>query len=248
MRRLLFALVALTLAACGSKHTAETGSTSPNAVTSPATPASAGKVDPADFVATVDNPWFPLPAGGKWTYRGEKDGIASHEVVTVTGETKTIQGIDCTVVHDVLYQKGHIAERTDDYYAQDKSGTVWYFGEDTAELNANGEVTSREGTWHSGKDGASAGIFMTASPQVGESHRQEYLKGHAEDHYAVVALGRSVHVPGVSNKDALLTKEWTPLEPNVLDHKFYVQGIGTVLEQTVRGGSERNALVSFTKS
>jgi hypothetical protein len=140
-----------------------------------------------------------------------------------------------------------VAERTDDYYAQDTDGTVWYFGEDTAELNAKGEVTTREGTWHSGEDGASAGIFMTASPQVGESHRQEYLKGHAEDHYAVVALGQTVHVPGVSSDQALLTKEWTPLEPHVLDHKYYVQGLGTVLEQTVRGGSERNALVSFTK-
>ena len=129
----------------------------------------------------MDNAWFPLPAGAKWTYRGEKDGIASHEVVTVTGETKTIQGVRCTLVHDVLDQKGHVAERTNNYYAQDTDGTVWYFGEDTAELNAKGEVTSTEGTWQSGKNGAHAGIFMTANPQVGESYRQEYLKGEAED-------------------------------------------------------------------
>ena len=244
MRRLLLVLLVVPLAACGSKQSAHTGATQPQPGSAPT---STGAIDPADFVATVDNPWFPLPPGGRWTYRGEKDGIPSHEVVTVTGETKAIQGIPCTVVHDVLSQKGHVAERTDDYYAQDKDGTVWYFGEDTAELNAKGEVTSREGTWQSGKDGARAGIFMTADPQVGESHRQEYLKGHAEDHFAVVSLGETVHVPGVSSNDALLTKEWTPLEPHVLDHKFYVQGIGTVLEQTVRGGSERNALVSFTK-
>ena len=245
MRRLLLFLLVLPLAACGSKQAAQTGSTPQPGSTPAAT--TTGSIDPANFVAVVDNPWFPLPAGGKWTYRGEKDGIPSHEVVTVTGETKTIQGVPCTVVHDVLSQKGHVAERTDDYYAQDANGTVWYFGEDTAELDAKGEVTSTEGTWQSGKDGASAGIFMTASPHVGESYRQEYLKGHAEDHYAVVALGQTVRVPGVSSNDALLTKEWTPLEPHVLDHKYYVQGIGTVLEQTVRGGSERNALVSFTK-
>jgi hypothetical protein len=243
MRNLALLLLVLSLAACGgsNQNAAQPGSSAAGA------PTSTGKIDPANFVATVDNPWFPLPSGAKWTYRGEKDGIASHEVVTVPGDTKTIQGVDCTVVHDVLYQQGNVAERTDDYYAQDTDGTVWYFGEDTAELNAKGEVTTREGTWHSGEDGASAGIFMTASPQVGESHRQEYLKGHAEDHYAVVALGQTVHVPGVSSDQALLTKEWTPLEPHVLDHKYYVQGLGTVLEQTVRGGSERNALVSFTK-
>lgn len=245
MRKLLLALLVLPLAACGgsNQQAAETGSGSPSV---PSSSTSTNQIDPANFVATVDNPWFPLPAGAQWTYQGQKDGIPSHEVVSATGETKTIEGVRCSIVHDVLYQRGHVAERTDDYYAQDKAGTVWYFGEDTAELDAKGEVTSREGTWHSGENGARAGVFMTANPQVGDSHRQEYLKGHAEDHYAVVALGQPVHVPSVSSNEALLTKEWTPLEPRVLDHKYYVQGVGTVLEQTVRGGSERNALVSFT--
>jgi len=240
MRKAVIAFLVLSLAACGSKQAATTGPAATGGVVT-------GKIEAANFVTEVDNPWFPLPAGGKWVYRGEKDGIPSHEVATVSGAKKAIQGVECTIVHDVLYQRGHIAERTDDFYAQDKDGNVWYFGEVTAELNAKGEVTSREGSWQSGRNGASAGVFMTASPKVGESYRQEYLKGHAEDHFQVVSLGETVNVPGASSAKALLTKEWTPLEPNVLDHKFYVRGIGTVLEQTVRGGSERNALVSFTR-
>ena len=149
------------------------------------------------------------------------------------------------VVSDRLYIDGVLEERTSDYYSQDAHGTVWYFGEDTAELDPNGKVTTREGTWHSGRDGAKPGILMYAAPRVGQSARQEYLKGNAEDHFAVVATGRSVTVPFRRFGGVLLTKEWTPLEPGVLDHKYYARGIGTVLEQTVKGGDERNELVSF---
>jgi hypothetical protein len=237
VRRAVLAFLVLGLAACGSHEKA--------AITTSGIETT--RIDPQNFVTEVDNPWFPLLPGSKWTYRGQKDGIPSREVVTVTGAKKTIQGVECTVVHDVLSEKSHVAERTDDFYAQDKDGNVWYFGEVTAELNARGEVTSREGSWQSGRNGARAGIFMTSSPRVGESYRQEYLKGHAEDHFAVVRLDEDVRTPGAMSSHALLTKEWTPLEPDVLDHKYYVRGIGTVLEQTVRGGSERNALVSFTR-
>jgi hypothetical protein len=167
--------------------------------------------------------------------------------MTVTHGTKTIDGVPCVVVHDRLYLSGKLEERTTDWYAQDKQGNVWYFGEQTAELDANGHVTSTEGTWQAGKDGARPGIYMPARPEVGRSGRQEFYKGQAEDHFQVLDLHAAVKVRWGASKNALLTKEWTPLEPGVIDHKYYVKGVGTVLEQAVRGGTERNELVSVHK-
>ena len=192
----------------------------------------------SSFSAHVTNPWFPLEPGTRWVYTGVKDGKRSRDVVTATHGTKTIDGVPCVAVHDLLYLRGRLEERTTDWYSQDSRGNVWYFGENTAELDRHGHVTSTEGTWQTGVDGAKAGIFMPASPRVGQTGRQEFLKGHAEDHFKVVAI--------FANK-MLLTQEWTPLEPGVLDHKFYVRGIGTVLEQTVKGGNERNELVSVRR-
>jgi hypothetical protein len=198
------------------------------------------------FSAHVDNPWFPLRPGTTYVYRGVKDGKPSRDVVTVTPHTRTIAGAPCVAVRDRLYLNGRLEERTTDWYSQDAAGNVWYFGEDTAELDAHGKVTSTSGSWRAGVHGARAGIFMFEQPRVGRSARQEFLKGHAEDHFQVVSLAAAVHVPYARSSHALLTKEWTPLEPGVLDHKYYVRGVGTVLEQTVKGGDERNALISVT--
>jgi hypothetical protein len=192
----------------------------------------------SSFSAHVTNPWFPLEPGTRWVYTGVKDGKRSRDVVIATHATKTIAGVPCVAVHDLLYLRGRLEERTTDWYSQDSKGNVWYFGENTAELDRHGQVTSTEGTWQTGVHGAKAGIFMPANPRVGQTGRQEFLKGHAEDHFKVVAI--------FGNK-MLLTQEWTPLEPGVLDHKFYVRGVGTVLEQTEKGGDERNELVSVTR-
>jgi hypothetical protein len=199
------------------------------------------------FVPVVTNPWFPLLPGTTWVYRGHKDGKPSRDVVTVPKETRVIDGVRCTVVHDQLYERGRLEERTTDYYAQDRPGAVWYFGEDTAQLNGAGHVTSTAGTWRAGVHAAMAGIYMPAHPHPGQSGRQEYLAGQAEDHFRVLSLGATVHSPATSSTHALLTREWTPLEPGVIDHKLYVRGIGTVREQTVRGGSELAVLVSFSR-
>jgi hypothetical protein len=196
------------------------------------------------FTAHVDNPWFPLRPGTTYVYRGVKDGQPSRDVVSVTHQRKTVTGVPCVVVSDRLYIRGRLEERTSDWYSQDKAGNVWYFGEDTAELDKNGHVTSTEGTWQAGRSGAKAGIYMPAHPRVGQTGLQEYYKSHAEDHFQVVSLHARARSPYMTTKNALLTKEWTPLEPGVIDHKYYVRGIGTVLEQTVKGGDERNALVS----
>ena len=194
---------------------------------------------PRTFVRSVDNPWFPLNPGTTFIYVGDKDGKPGRDVVKVTSRTKTIRGVRCTAVEDRLSLKGRLAERTTDWYAQDAQGNVWYFGEATAELDKSGHVTSREGSWQAGVDGARAGIFMPAKPQVGKSFRQEYYKGQAEDHFAVLNLSASVVVPYTASAHGLLTTEWTPLEPDTLDHKLYIRRIGLVKEETIKGGDER---------
>jgi hypothetical protein len=202
---------------------------------------------PGGFVRSVDNPWFPLVPGTTFVYRGVKDGEPTRDVVRVTSRTRVVDGVRCVAVTDRLYAAGHLAERTTDWYAQDRSGAVWYFGEDTAELDRAGRVTSREGSWLAGVHGARAGVFMPAHPRVGQSFRQEYLKGHAEDHFRVLGLDTPVRTPAVTSRRALLTKEWTPLEPDVVDHKLYVRGVGLVEERTVQGGDERNVLVARSR-
>ncbi len=201
----------------------------------------------AGFSARVDNPWYPLEPGSTYVYQGVKDGEPSREVMTVTRRTKVIDGAPCAVIRDLLYLRGRLEERTTDWYSQDAKGNVWYFGEKTAELDKNGKVISTAGSWTSGVGGARAGIFMFAHPTPGRWARQEYYKGQAEDHFKVLSTQVSVTVPYISTTHAMLTKEWTPLEPGVIDHKYYVRGIGTVLEQTAKGPLERNELVSFRR-
>ncbi len=209
--------------------------------------ASAAPATSPGFSARVDNPWFPLKPGTTLVYRGTKDGKAARDVVTVTHQTKMIDGVPCVVIKDRLYLNGRLAERTTDWYTQDSKGNVWYYGEKTAELDRQGHITSTEGTWQAGVDGAKPGIYMPAHPRVGQTFRQEYYKGHAEDHFKVLDLHASVTSPYRSSENALLTKEWTPLEPGVIDHKSYIRGIGTVLEETVKGGTERLELVDVRR-
>jgi hypothetical protein len=192
----------------------------------------------SNFSARVDNAWFPLRPGSRYVYRGVKDGKPARDVVLITHRTRRINGVPCVAVSDRLYLRGRLEERTTDWYSQDAKGNVWYFGENTAELDARGRVTSTEGTWRAGVDGARPGVYITAHPRVGQSWEQEYYKGHAQDQFEVI---------GVFGRNAVLTKETTPLEPGTVDHKLYVRGVGTVLEQTEKGPNERNELVSFTR-
>jgi hypothetical protein len=198
----------------------------------------------------IDNSYFPLKRGSVYTYDGQKDGKQARDVMTVTRKVKTITGIRAAVVADRLFLNDRLGERTTDWYAQDKAGTVWYLGEKTAELNAKGKVTSTEGSFLNGRDGARGGIFMPPHPAVGQSFKQESFKGQAEDRFRILSLNASITTPAVSSQNAMLTEETTPLEPGVVDHKYYVQGIGTVKEQQVAGApagkAETSELVSFS--
>jgi hypothetical protein len=202
---------------------------------------------PSEFAPRVDNPWFPLEPGMVLHYRGRKDGEPSRERLRVLPQEKTILGVSATVVSDKLYLRGRLEERTHDWYAQDKRGNVWYLGEATAELYPNGSVKTREGSWQAGVDGARAGVFMPAHPHRGQSGIQEMYKGEAEDHFRVLDLDAIVETRAAVTSHALLTREWTPLEPGVVDNKYYVPSIGTVLEETIKGGEERNELVGFRR-
>ena len=201
---------------------------------------------PEDFVAVIDNPYMPFLPGTRTVFEGVSDGERERNVVSVTDRTKVILGVTTTVVHDQVFSaNGDLAEDTFDWYAQDRFGNVWYFGEDTAEY-ANGEVSSTKGSWEAGVGGAQPGVVMLAQPTVGESYHQEFLRGEAEDVGTVVAIDGRVSVPYGSFDHVLVTEDMTPLEPQILEHKFYAQGIGVVLERVLRGGQEVSRLVSYT--
>jgi hypothetical protein len=201
---------------------------------------------PEDFVAVIDNPYMPFMPGTRTVFEGVSDGERERNVVSVTDRTKVILGVTTTVVHDQVFSaNGDLAEDTFDWYAQDRFGNVWYFGEDTAEY-ANGEVSSTKGSWEAGVGGAQPGVVMLAQPTVGESYHQEFLRGEAEDVGTVIAIDDRVSVPYGSFDHVLVTEDTTPLEPQILEHKFYAQGIGVVLERVLRGGQEVSRLVSYT--
>jgi len=258
-RRITLLPIAFLVAACASTPTTSPAASlavSPTATATAAASVSASVApspsvpvwtDPANFTTTIDNPWLPFVPGTVMTYRGTKDGEPGVETFTVTAKTKVISGVTCVVIDDRLTLSGVLEEKTFDYYVQDLAGNVWYFGEDTQELNEKGKVVSTEGTWHAGVDGAVPGIFMPAEPKVGDTFQQEFYKGHAEDNFQILALSAAVKVPFGSFNDALQTKEWTPLEPDVLDNKFYVRGVGEVKEASVKGPVERLELVKVMK-
>ncbi|HEY2880535.1 hypothetical protein [Nocardioides sp.] len=202
---------------------------------------------PSHFThGVVDNRWFPLKPGNRYVYRGAEEGKRERDVLVVTYRTRVVDGVVCRVVFDRVWKNGRLNEHTHDFYAQTRSGTVWYFGERTATLDRHGHVNSREGSWMSGVHGAEAGIFMTPHPHRGPSYHQEDFPGHAEDVYTVVRRDARVTVPMLQTNHAVLTRETTVLEPGVRDHKYYVRDIGTVREVTVQGGSESLRLVSLT--
>ena len=200
----------------------------------------------ATFVSEVNNKLFPLTPGTIFFYEGEKDGVPASDEFQVNHRTKRILGVDCTEVRDQAFENGILAEDTLDWFAQDTDGNVWYFGEDTKELDANGNVISTEGSWEAGVNGALPGIIMLADPHKGDRYQQEFATGVAEDMARVLSLNKSASVPYGDFDDLLLTRESTPLEKGAVEVKYYAEGIGFILGEATKGGDEITELVAIT--
>ena len=242
IRSVAVAIAVLALAACGgggSKSKSSSASSLPQG-TKPV------KLDPTDFTTEIDNPYWPMSVGSHWVYREVENGEAQRVDVTVTSRTKTLDGIEARVVHDRVSQDGETLEDTYDWYAQDSAGNLWYLGEDTAEYE-NGKLKTREGSWAAGVDGAEAGVVVPASPTQGMTYREEYYAGHAEDAAEVLGVDSQVQVPFGRFKNAMLTRNFSTIEPTVEEMKLYAKGVGPVMELLVSGGSGRTELLSYTK-
>ncbi|MFC4786441.1 hypothetical protein ACT8ZV_18335 [Nocardioides sp. MAHUQ-72] len=208
----------------------------------------AGGLDSSRFVRPADNPWFPLVPGTVVRYRGTDEGERLHEHVRVTHRTKVIEGVRTRVLVDVLRRAdGSLAEKTHDWYAADRDGNVWYFGERTATYDEQGHLESREGSWEAGVDGARAGLIMRADPHPTDAYRQELYRGHAEDQAWIVQRNVSARTPLRHFRHALRSMEWSRLEPHVMSQKLYARGIGIVAEKDLSGGHETFHVVSVQR-
>jgi hypothetical protein len=242
---------ALALTACGSDDNGNGDTTATTTGGTSTLPVGSEPVtiDPADFTTEIDNPYWPMTVGSVWKYtETDAKGNAQDVVVTVTDQTKEIaNGVTARVVHDVVSEDGEPVEVTDDWYAQDSDGNIWYLGEDTAEYE-NGKVKSHEGSFEAGVDGALPGIAIPANPEPGLTYRQEYLKGEAEDYASVLSVDAHAESPFGSFDGALKTRDVNPLDdPKAVEHKFYAKGVGPVLVLSIApepGGREE--LVSYT--
>jgi hypothetical protein len=239
IRSLAVAAVVLIVVGCGGSSKSTSSATLPQG-TKPV------KLDPADFTTKIDNPYWPMRPGSHWVYREVENGEAQRVDVTVTNRTKRLEGIEARVVHDRVSRNGETLEDTFDWCAQDSDGNLWYLGEDTAEYE-NGRLKTKEGSWAAGVDGAEPGIVVPAAPKQGLSYRGEYYAGHAEDAAEVLNVDSQVQVPFGRFRNALLTRNYSSIEPTVEEMKLYARGVGPVMELLVSGGSGRTELLSFER-
>jgi len=202
-------------------------------------------IDPANFVARIDNRYLPYKPGTRIHFEGSRGTTAQTDDEVVLHRTKQILGVTCTIVRDTVSEHGRAIERTDDWYAQDKQGNVWYLGEDSFELK-NGRFAKADDSWKSGVNGAKPGIIMPAAPRPGDAYRQEYYpRGKALDEAQVLRLGARLKVPFGSFRHVLVTSERSPIEPQT-EHKYYAPGVGEIAERVVKGPHEAFTLVRIT--
>jgi hypothetical protein len=195
-------------------------------------------IDPANFVTKVDHPYFPLKPGTTHIFEGKIETGFEHEEVVISANTKVIMGVTCVTVTDTVTIDGKLKEVTTDWYSQDKQGNVWYFGEDSKDYQ-DGKVVSTKGSWLAGINGALPGYIMRANPKVGETYRQEYYKGEAEDWATIMSLNTSATVPQGSYKNVWMTKDWAALDnPPIFEYKYYAKGIGQIM---TTGGTGKNS-------
>ncbi len=244
----------LATGACGADATATRGKDEGPDISTTAAGLPQGseavKLDPADFTIDIDNPYWPMAPGNRWVY-SETDTVGGNEkvVVEVTDETKTISnGIEARVIRDTATEDGVPVEITDDWYAQDKTGNIWYLGEYVTNYE-NGKVVDHAGSFEAGVDGAQPGIVMPANPEPGMTYRQEYYKGEAEDEGAIITVGEEqVQVPyGFFDEDVLMTRDLVPTEPKVQELKFYAPNVGPLLSVHTDGAGGRAVLVDYSR-
>ncbi|MBI2135418.1 PepSY domain-containing protein [Candidatus Woesearchaeota archaeon] len=204
------------------------------------------QINPGDFSTNINNKYLTFSPGTTYVYEGKTEEGTERIEVYVTDNIKKIMDVDVLEVRDRVWLNDELIEDTKDWYAQDRYGNVWYFGEDSKEI-VNGKIASTAGSWVSGYYGAKPGIVMKANLQIGETYRQEYYKGQAEDMADVVALGVKVRVKYGSFENCLQTREWNPLEPGADEYKYYCPEAGNVvLEMGVEDG-EQVQLVDIKK-
>jgi hypothetical protein len=206
----------------------------------------APRIEPADFTATITNSYLPLQPGNRWIYEGRTEDGFERKVVEVTDETRVVMGVLCVVVKDAVTLDGELYEDTVDWFAQDRAGAVWNFGEATRKRAGDGSF-SPAGSWEAGVNGALPGVVMPADPRPGAPYRQEYLPGEAEDMARVLTVDEALRVPFGSYVQVVVTRDWSPLDPGVAEHKHYAPGIGLIREEAVEGESFRVDLVVMTK-
>jgi hypothetical protein len=246
------AALAVPLSACGGgssdKPAPKAAAATPvPTTTTPATSTYNPKIDPAQFTSKITHPYLPWKPGAKWIYAGTKDGQPERVEVRVTKATKTILGVKCVVVSDIVTVNSTLAEKTTDWYAQNKvTGDVWYFGEDTAEYQ-NGVVTTTQGTWEAGVDNAKPGIVLQAHPAVGRLYRQEYRPGVAEDQAKVLTVSSTQKVPAGTFKNVIETRDLNPLDPSKIENKWFAKGVGSIRVLRIRSAHhEQTKLVRKT--
>lgn len=238
---LITTIMILTITACGSSSSSGGSADIPSADQLPYNPT----INPSSFSTVIDNPYWPLKSGTKFVYSGKtEDGLEVIEL-KVTSRTRTVMGVKCLVIRETAWEDGELVEDTYDWFAQDDAGNVWYFGEDSKEYE-DGRVVSTSGSWEAGINGAQPGVVMLDDPRVGQTYRQEYYAGEAEDKAKVISTSATVDVAYGKYGDVLKTLEWTPLEPGVQEHKYYVPGIGLVLEENAHT-KDRIELVDIIK-
>jgi hypothetical protein len=238
-----FAWLCLVLGGCGDDKKDECTPLDPIEVD----PTWAPNIDPANFVAAVDHPFFPLVQGTTFVFEGSEDGEAIHDEFRVTTDTKVVMGVTCVVVNDHEEVDGVLSEDTFDWFAQDMDGNVWYMGEDSTQYE-DGEVAGHEGSWEGGVDGAYPGITMPATNAVGDAYRQEYYPGEAEDLAEVTSTTETVDVPyGLEYTNVLVTREWSPLDACVDENKFYAEGVGMIKAKAITGSDEIQELIEIQR-
>jgi len=201
-------------------------------------------LDEDDFVEGVDHPYLPLLTGAVWIYQKQTDEGLEEITVEVLDETMCIDDIECIVVRDTVTLDGEFVEDTLDWFAQDEDGTVWYMGEIALNYE-DGQIVDIDGSWRAGEDGGQPGVIMMATPIVGTTYRQELLLTEAEDAGTVLSTTATVTIGIGTFANCLETRDFTPLEPEVEEFKYYAPGVGVILELEPESG-ERLELISFT--